>query len=76
MVDHVEGQTFYLQKLLGKLKFQYSVEMSSQLQNDAMPTCWKMLRQKIEKFSVVGKNPNLLQKMWGSKPEKVTGNYL
>ena len=56
MVDSVEGGSVRLHKLLGEIRFFSCVNMSPQLQNVWVLTCWKLLRQKRRSITLLYKS--------------------
>ena len=63
LVTNVNGDSFHLLKLLGELQLYFCVNISSQLQNAYVLTCWNLLRQKLQRLLVVDRISKRLQRL-------------
>ena len=67
-IGRQRGRGFvHLHKLLGELLFHFRVNISSQLQNAWVLTCWNLLRQKLQRLLLVERISRQLQRVWGDR---------
>ena len=67
-MNSVDDKSMRLHKFLGEPQLHFCLNMSSQLPNARVLTCWNLLCQKLQMLLVVEKVSRQLQKPWEDKP--------